>query len=428
MPSTMRTKFSHSVSTPSRRGAARVSAIWVIVAFVIALLMAALLFSQADQTAKAQDAQEQAEKLAADNEKRYDDLRKKQQLISEILGFTEDPLTTPSSVEAARALLAEFKQTFPDMEGIDSYEDIIQPAIAALQQRAQIIDDKESRIKEVESSVSAARSTGNETASQKDEIIAQLTRELEDTREQKDAEIARLEETRDQLNAQIRNLTDESVAMSDQVRQAERIREEETRKFSTVANIAKTKLDDIRSRSEKSDGQITAADTRSGLGYISLAASDRLSEGTVFRVVARGDDATEAKAFAMVTDVGPVVSKVRIFDVVDPLGNPVIQGDQLYNPLYEPKSQRNAVLAGTISGIYNEEELRILFNEIGINIQDEVSNTTDFLITGGPIFVDEDGESLETPQQVEDTAVYAAAADQGVVVIPMRDVTQYFRR
>ena len=114
--------------------------------------------------------------------------------------------------------------------------------------------------------------------------------------------------------------------------------------------------------------------------------------------------------------------------MVDPKGQPIVEGDKIYNPLYEPKSKRNAVLAGSIEGIYNKPELVQLFSEIGITVQDELSNTTDYLITGGPIFVDEDGEPLEEPLQVSDLAAYAEAKDRGVLIIPMRDVLQYFRR
>ena len=90
--------------------------------------------------------------------------------------------------------------------------------------------------------------------------------------------------------------------------------------------------------------------------------------------------------------------------------------------------QRNAVLAGNISGAYNEAELRTLFSEIGINVQSEISNATDFLITGGPVFNDEDGEPLDTPMPVDQLPVYGEARDLGVEIVSMRDVLQYFKR
>jgi hypothetical protein len=170
--------------------------------------------------------------------------------------------------------------------------------------------------------------------------------------------------------------------------------------------------------------------SRFDLGVINLTAGDRLSEGTVFRIVSGrpNADASVAKGYAIVTDVGPEVSEVRLFDIVDPLGQPIVAGDKLYNPLYEPKAKRDAVLAGTITGIYNEEELRLLLDEIGINVQDRITNTTNYLITGGPIFMDEDGEPLEEPLAVEELPEYTEALNRGIVVIPMSDVTQYFRR
>ena len=164
-----------------------------------------------------------------------------------------------------------------------------------------------------------------------------------------------------------------------------------------------------------------------GVGFINLSTSDRLSEGTVFRVVSGrpGADTSKAKALCRVTSVGPKFAEVAIYDVADRF-EPVVVEDQIYNPLYEAKGQRNAVLAGNISGAYNETELRTLFAEIGIDIR--ISNATDFLITGGPIRTDEDGEPLEEPVPVDQLPVYGEARDLGITIVSMRDLFQYFER
>ena len=44
------------------------------------------------------------------------------------------------------------------------------------------------------------------------------------------------------------------------------------------------------------------------------------------------------------------------------------------------------------------------------------------------MFVDEDGEPLEQPLQVDQLPIYGEARDLGVTIVPMRDVLQYFER
>ena len=266
--------------------------------------------------------------------------------------------------------------------------------------------------------------------SEKDSTIGDLQSQLSDITSQKDSEIARLEAANDQLSSQVRDLTEQVTAARDEQRVAERTADRSAKTLATERLKFNIERKAVIARSEKPDGEITAVDSGIDLAYINLNASDRLTEGARFRVVsaALGADTSKTKGLVEVTNVGPVVSEVRVLDVTDPLGQPLVSGDKLYNPLFEPKAQRDAVLVGTFSGIYNEEELRVLLAEIGINVQDEITNTTNFLITGGPVFVDEDGEALEEPRKVEDLTEFAEAQDKGVVVVPMRDVQQYFRR
>ena len=223
--------------------------------------------------------------------------------------------------------------------------------------------------------------------------------------------------------------TDRITEVEDEKRATERSLEEEQRNTQSLRGQWTKTRNDIRKRSEKPDGEISAVLPDWGVGFINLASSDRLSEGTVFRIVSGkpGTDLSSAKAYARVVSVGPEFSEVKIYDVADQY-QPVVAGDMIFNPLFEAKGERNAVLAGSISGTYNEPELRLLFDEIGINIQNEISNSTDFLITGGPLFVDDDGEPLEEPMQVDQLPVYGEARDQGVTIVPIRDVLQYFER
>lgn len=424
----MRTKTPLSIST--RRGAARVSAVWMIVVIVLLLVALGYAYIAQDDAAtfqresqKAQLAQVQAEDLFAETSSEGSKR-------SEVLGFTLDYATTPSSVEAAKATLDSAKSAFPDMGGVKTYEDAMPVMTQAYQAKVAQISELQKALEAQRELVKAERATKSELESEKDARIASLIQEKTDMEDGLKSEISRLEASTSEQRSKLDSKTTETVELADTVRLGVRALED-SQKAAASMNANRTRqLNDMLKRSEKADGEISAVLSAYDMGIINLAASDRLSEGIVFNIISGqpGADMSKPKAKCRVTNVGVKFSEVEIFDVQDELGQPVVQGDKLFNTLYEAKGQRNAVFAGNITGSYNKPELLILFEEIGINVQDEISNTTDFLIVGGPMFVDEEGEPLEEPMQPESLPVYTQAVDKGVTVIPVRDVLQYFRR
>ena len=422
----MLTSTSNSIA--SRRGAARVGALSIVmfVLFLVALGYGYIAQDEAAATQRALDAAV-AEKATADSsvETITSDLAAR----SMVLGFSENPATIPSNVEAAGAALAELKANFPNMEPVKTFEDAVPSAIASFQTKTAQIGTLENRIKELEAQLSSERDAKSALQQEKDQRIAALEQEARDAAETSDSEIRRLEDSVSKLRSQLNSTTEQVTDAEDAKRATERALEEARLNHSSQRVQWTSLRNDMKRRAAKADGEISAVLPEYGVGFINLSAADRLSEGTVFRIVSGrpGADPASAKAFCKVTSVGPKFAEVSIYDVADRF-EPVVVGDQIYNPLYEAKGQRNAVLAGNISGAYNEPELRILFKEIGINIQNEISNSTDFLITGGPMFVDEDGEPLEQPLQVDQLPIYGEARDLGVTIVPMRDVLQYFER
>lgn len=424
----MRTKTSPSIS--ARRGAARLSAVWLIVAFVLLVIMGAYGFIAQDEAAKATKDAETARSEAAAAVERRSEAGAELSSRSALLGFTSDAATTPSDTTAAQAALDDFKAAFPDMEPAATFESALPLAKAAYGSLQQRLATQATRIAELEGQVQAERDAKSEMETAKNSEIRDLNSQLTDLRDTTSSEIARLESANEDLRGEVNTKTEELTAAADVARVANKTADD-AKVLQASQNLRHVKeINDIRRRSEKADGEISGVSDKYPIGFINLTSSDRLSEGTVFRIVSGrpGADSSVAKGFAEVTNVGPTITEVRIFDVVDPKGQPIVSGDKIFNPLYEPKSKRNAVLAGSIEGIYNRPELVQLFSEIGITVQDELSNTTDYLITGGPIFVDEEGEPLEKPLEVTDLAIYAEAKDRGVLTVPMRDVLQYFRR
>jgi hypothetical protein len=98
----------------------------------------------------------------------------------------------------------------------------------------------------------------------------------------------------------------------------------------------------------------------------------------------------------------------------------------LINPLFDPRGERNAVLVGRFSGQYDEARLRQMLSRIGVRVQTNLDLSTDFLIVGSEILADEFGEPLEEPLQPSDLPVYKQAQADGVQIIPIQRIREYF--
>ena len=424
----MRTKTSLPIS--SRRGAARISAVWMIVAIVLMFVALGYAYIAQDDAAAVQNSYQQAVADKAEADSRFEESAGKIADRSRILGFTTDAATIPSNVEAAQSALAAAKDVFPDMGGVETFEQALPEMTKAYQAKLAQIAELNASIDNLTTQRDAERTAKTELAAEKDALIATLTQEKTDIEDSLKSEVSRLEDATAELRSKNDSKVAEVTQLSDNVRMSARALDESKKAAtSQQANINRT-LNDIKRRSEKADGEISAVLSEYSMAIVNLSASDRLSEGVVFNIVSGrpGADVTSPKAKCIVTNVGTKFSEVEIFDVQDPLGQPVVQGDKIFNSLYEAKGERNAVFAGSITGSYNKPELLLLFKEIGINVQDQLSNTTNFLIVGGPMFVDEEGEPLEEPLQPESLPIYTEAVDRGVAIIPVRDVLQYFRR
>jgi hypothetical protein len=118
--------------------------------------------------------------------------------------------------------------------------------------------------------------------------------------------------------------------------------------------------------------------------------------------------------------------KVRFLDQRDPF-DPPSPGDMIWNPLYDPRGERYALLVGGFSGQYAEDQLKNLLAGMGVTVQKRLDKSTDFLIVGNEQYVDQDGQPVETPIQPTDLPVFKEATAQGVQVVLLRDLRNYFR-
>jgi hypothetical protein len=147
---------------------------------------------------------------------------------------------------------------------------------------------------------------------------------------------------------------------------------------------------------EAADGAVLSISKDLALGWIDIGSNQRLARGTRFRVVSGKVGSTKLKGWAEVTEVKANMAEVTFSGIVDRF-DPIVQGDIVYNPVYDPKTERTAVLAGRFSGQFNETELKVLLANMGITVQPSLAHDTDYLIVGSELYVDEEGQTLETP-------------------------------
>ena len=415
----------------SNRGAARVSAVWMIV--VIVLFFVALAFAyvsnQAAEQAKG-DRTAMASDLAKANTARDAALDVVRDITVALGWYDRDDAGSVSDPAAAQAALGNLQLGIPGLgDSISDFESVIPPILAAYNTQVQKVGTLESQSTSLKGQLTAAQAATRTTSSQLNDQLSTLQRERDDLEQSLNDRIAQLEGDLADMRASRNQIDDELNTEKERNDELALVAEQDASKAATRMGSLQRQLDDVQRRSETADGAVLAVSKPLGIGWIDRGTTDRISEGVVFEVRTgnpnpRGE---VTKGFAEVIEVEAQRSKVRIFDVADPF-DPVVTGDKIFNPVYDPEGEKYAVLVGRFSGVYNEAELGLALADIGITVQKQIDHTTNYLIVGGPLFYDEEGEPVEDPIQPSELTVYKDAVAQGCSIISINDFRQFFRR
>jgi hypothetical protein len=397
----------------------------VMVAFFVAL---ALVFISNDEAAKANEAwaamkteRDQANLTAQQS-------RQTIREISEILGhYDETTASAESDVAAATAGLDQIKAVFPDMgPAVATFEQATARVIPAWNARVREVSDLNQQVTQLQADIAGKNQTLTQLTQTKDAQLADLRSQLTDAEQaaaarQSDleSEVASVRNTLGDTERRLARLTGEK----EDVQRGWDDREVE---MSTRFREMGSKLAFLR-EPEQADGEILAVSKDLGLGWINLGERNRLFKGMSFRVVDGTPGDERVKAWAEVLSVQEDMAEVAFSAQADRF-NPPVAGDVIYNPIYDPASERNAVLVGRFSGTYNEKELRTLLGDIQIHVKGTLDKTTDYLIVGSELYHDTDGEMLEEPLQPSELSVYKEAEAMGVQIVPLKLVREYFRR
>ena len=417
-------------TTPQTAGAARVSAAWLIVLVVLFLVAIAFAFLTQSDMSSLQErldtaiAEKAAAEAATETER---DIRR---ALSVGVGFYPAEAADPNSnVEALTEGLDRLRSAFPDhlSETNATFESMIPGIISAYNSRGTELTALSSERDQAKANEDAARTAAATTTQEKDATIAGLRGDLSD--EQQNAS-ARQQDLEDRLGA-----AQEQTSERDSELRAERSSwNEERRALEQEIARLQVRISDLSAvttfarepYADKADAEVLTVSESLPYGWINVGANQRLTTGTRFRVESGTPGLRRFKAWAEVTEVDAGKAQVLFTDLVDRF-DPVAPGDVVINPLFDPTGERNAVLAGRFSGTYTRDELKVLLERVGINVQPDLGLTPHFLIVGQELYYDEDGEPLEDPMQPEDLAVYKQAEEQQVEIIPLQDLQAFFR-
>ncbi|PCJ53413.1 MAG: hypothetical protein COA70_08940 [Planctomycetota bacterium] len=402
----------------NNRGAAQVSLMWVIALAIIMLLSAGFGYIQNGQftksegllaTAKSNLETEKAA-LAVERNARADDAVK--------FGFTG---TGGSSVspEAIQAWTNEFVTRFAlDSNAITKLEDLSGPVFAKYDEAIGQRDGLQSELNQVRNDLVAKTSSNSTAMSGKDSTIASLRAELDDTKNSKDQEIVNLERQRDSLRDQLRD-RDTTVT------QLRAVNDQQTRDSASVLanlqqrnDIISGRLNEVSRRAETADGSILAVNGELGAAWVDLGYNDRLTVGMQFDV--RNASSNALKGRLQIVSVDADRAEARILSQVDPY-DPVRANDLVLNAVYDPNRKPVAALLGNGFGKYNANDIRSMLARVGVEVRENVTSETDYLLLGTPFFDEETGDVIGWDSQDG----YKAATSLSVEVLPMRDWTQW---
>jgi hypothetical protein len=162
------------------------------------------------------------------------------------------------------------------------------------------------------------------------------------------------------------------------------------------------------------DGKIVSVLSSSGKGWINLGRVNHLRKGIVFRVFQYIKGGKKGyKGTVEVQRVDENMSEVRVLQEDDL--NPIVGGDFISSPFYDPKAEPVFVFAGTEleSKDVTKDYIVAKMKAYGAKVDDKVNLDTDFIVA---------------VKNYESTPEYKAARELSVTIIRERDLLEYIGR
>ena len=182
------------------------------------------------------------------------------------------------------------------------------------------------------------------------------------------------------------------------------------------------------------DWRIVRMDASGKRPFINLGSSDDIHPPLTFSIHGRGPDGkpmTASKGSLEVIDVlSDHLAQAQVVSVKDAFKDPILPGDYLYNPIFNPGAERHVVIAGRIDmhGVKGQDDLeefeRLLKRQNVVvdgyvdpqdgSIKGKLEVGTDFLILGDIV-----GAKPEVGTSIK--ALQEQAKSNGVHIISARE-------
>jgi hypothetical protein len=277
------------------------------------------------------------------------------------------------------------------------------------------VDNQSDRIGELTSRLDRSRSDYAAAVSDKEEAIRAreaLRNEHQATVDTLTAEIDRTKELAEQYRGQVEDakedFTDRMASnraeSAQEIAQLEReLQQAEDQNLvyqGLIDNLrGATRDSSLRGRDEAAlvDGVVLSVDADGREASISLGRRDHVVLGMTFEVYNAGatirpnadGEYPRGKASVEVTRVEDASSRARVIRINR--GTPLIEGDQLVNPVYDPNKTYRFVVFGNfdtnndgLATAREAEQIRGFIQDWGGKIQDDIDGDTDFLVLGQP--------------------------------------------
>lgn len=137
---------------------------------------------------------------------------------------------------------------------------------------------------------------------------------------------------------------------------------------------------DLSNRAFTPDGSILAAGDGHGHVVIDRGARQGLPRGTVFSVFTRRGGKVVVKGQVQVTVVEDGIATCRVIEERD-ANDPIIVGDQLHNPVYDPDRQRSFAVRGEFQR-FTRAEIERFIAGAGGRVDAGLTVDTDYLVAG----------------------------------------------
>jgi hypothetical protein len=217
-------------------------------------------------------------------------------------------------------------------------------------------------------------------------------------------------------------------------------KEEEANNQRLATSLAEAKF--VRLENDRPRGEVSLITGTGQTPFINLGTADKVRTGlrfTVHGIDNNGKPKLEAKATLEIIDiVKDHLSQARLIKVVDPGNDPVLVGDKLFNPAWDPNRKKHVAIAGVVdlSGAHKDglaefiRELKRQDIEVDAYIdlkeattKGEITRNTDFLILGEQPEESSLHLSKDKMAQIakETDALTKAAARNAVPLISLRE-------